>query len=110
LLTEVDIANPGLTLLSGMYAQVHLHIAHGTPALLVPATALVVRSSGPQIITVARATSGETTIHFRPVTVGRDYGGTVEIQSGASEGMMVVSNPSADLEDGMRVRITGATK
>ena len=111
LLTEVDIANPGLTLLSGMYAQVHLHVGHGTPSLVVPATALVVRSSGPQIITVDPAPDGGgSMIHFRAVTIGRDYGGTVEIQSGASEGMTVVSNPSADLEDGMRVRIVAGGK
>ena len=108
LLTEVDIANPGFTLLSGMYAQVHLHFNHGTRALLVPATALVVNSNGTQLVTVDPAPAGKpTTIHFRPVTVGRDYGGTVEIQSGATEGMTIVSNPNADLSDGMQVQVVG---
>lgn len=108
LLTEVDIANPGLTLLSGMYAQVHLHFTHATPALIVPATALVVNSNGTQLVTIDPVTADNTTtIHFRPVTVGRDYGGTVEIQSGATEGMTVVSNPSADLSDGMKVQVVG---
>lgn len=106
LLTEIDIANPGMTLLSGMYAQVHLHLTRHAPALLVPATALVVRPQGPQIVTVDNAQPGQlTTIHFRPVTVGRDLGGTVEIQSGVTDGMPVVSNPSAELSDGMKVRI-----
>jgi RND family efflux transporter MFP subunit len=104
LLTEVDIVNPGLTLLAGMYAQVHMRLAYAAPALVIPAPALFVRSSGTQIVTVDHAEPGQpATIHFRPVVVGRDYGGTVEIQSGATEGMVVILSPSADLEDGMRV-------
>jgi membrane fusion protein (multidrug efflux system) len=106
LLTEVDIINPGTTLLSGMYAQAHLQLTHRAPALILPATALVVRSNGTQIITLDPPAGDQTsTIHFRSVVVGRDYGGTVEVQSGATDGMTVVSNPSADLVDGMKVKL-----
>ncbi len=106
LLTEVDVVNPGMTLLSGMYAQVRVHLTHRQPALILPATALVVRSNGTEIVTIDPPAADQTsTIHFRPVTVGRDYGGTVEVQSGVTEGMTVVSNPSADLVDGMKVRV-----
>jgi RND family efflux transporter MFP subunit len=105
LLTEVDIVNPGMTLLSGMYAQAHLHLTHRQPALILPATALVVRSNGTEVVTIDPPVGEQTAIHFRPVTVGRDYGGTVEIQSGVTNGMTVVSNPSADLVDGMKVRL-----
>jgi hypothetical protein len=42
------------------------------------------------------------------VVVGRDFGGTVEIQSGIEDGMIVVSNPNADLVDGMKVLIAPA--
>jgi RND family efflux transporter MFP subunit len=106
LLTEVDIVNPGGTLLSGMYAQAHVHLTHRQPALILPATALVIRSSGTEIITMDPPAGDQTsTIHFRPVTVGRDYGGTVEVQTGVTEGMTVVSNPSADLVDGMQVKV-----
>jgi RND family efflux transporter MFP subunit len=106
LLTEVDIVNPGMTLLSGMYAQAHVHFTHRQPALLLPATALVIRSNGTEVVTIDPPAADQTaTIHFRPVTVGRDYGGTVELQSGVTDGMTVVSNPSADLVDGMKVRV-----
>jgi RND family efflux transporter MFP subunit len=106
LLTEVDIVNPGMTLLSGMYAQVHLHLTHHAPALILPSTALMVRATGTQVATVDNTLPGQTaTIKFVPVTVGRDYGGTMEIQSGVTDGMPVISNPSADLVDGMKVRI-----
>jgi hypothetical protein len=42
-----------------------------------------------------------------PVTVGRDYGGTVEIQ-GVPAGTVVVSSPSADLSDGQKVVVVKA--
>ena len=106
LLTEVDIVNPGMTLLSGMYAQAHVHLTHRAPALIVPSTALVVRPTGPQVIAIDTPGADQTTlIHFKPVIVGRDYGGTVEVQSGLAEGMTVVANPSADLVDGMKVKL-----
>lgn len=105
LLTEVDIVNPAGTLLSGMYAQAHVHLTHREPALILPATALVIRSNGTEVITIdPPANDQTTTLHFRPVTVGRDFGGTVEVQ-GVAEGMTVVSNPSADLVDGMKVKV-----
>lgn len=106
MLTEVDIANPGFVLVPGMYAQVQLHLTRRTPALIIPASALVVRSAGTQVAVVDNPGAGATTaIHLVPVVVGRDFGGTVEIQSGLSEGANVVSNPSADLTDGMNVHV-----
>lgn len=106
LLTEVDITNTGGTLLSGMYAQVHLTLTHRAPALILPATALVVRSNGTQVITLDSSAPGQlATLHFVPVTIGRDYGGTVEVQSGVTDGMTVVSNPSAELVDGMKAKV-----
>jgi RND family efflux transporter MFP subunit len=109
LLTEVDIVNPGMALLSGMYAQVHLHLAHTKPSLLVPATALLVRSNGPQVAVVDRGADGQPgTVHFQSVIVGRDLGGAVELRSGVSEGASVVANPGAELNDGMRVQVAAA--
>ena len=112
LLTEVDIVNPGMTLLSGMYAQAHLQLTHRAPALILPATALVVRSSGTQVDrrSIPPRRDQTSTIHFRPIVVGRDFGGTVEVQSGATDGMTVVSNPSADLVDGMKVKLARRAK
>jgi RND family efflux transporter MFP subunit len=110
LLTEVDVVNPGLALLSGMYARVQLHLERQTPALMLPATALVVRPSGTGVITVDGTETGKAaTVRFQPVVVGRDHGGTIEIESGVTEGMSVVSNPTIDLEDGTPVRIAAPT-
>ncbi|MEO7085244.1 MAG: efflux RND transporter periplasmic adaptor subunit [Gemmatimonadaceae bacterium] len=106
LLVEVDIANPGLSLLTGMYADVHLHLTRTAPSIILPASALVIRSNGTEVAVVDDAQPGHTTtVHLRPVVVGRDLGGTIEIQSGITEGMPIVSNPTADLQDGMKVKV-----
>jgi len=50
-------------------------------------------------------------IHLKSVTVGRDYGATIEILNGISEGTVLVTDPNADLAEGMRVKIvTGVAK
>jgi len=112
LLTEVDVANPGAVLLPGMYARVRLHLAGGTPPLVIPASALVAGGAGAQVMTVdgPGARGDTTTIHVRPVQVGRDYGATVEILDGIADGTVVVVNPSADLADGSRVRVATASE
>jgi RND family efflux transporter MFP subunit len=107
LLTEVDIANPGFALLPGMYAQVRLQFPMTTRSLIIPAAALVIRSQGTQVMVVDSAGRGDiATIHLRPVQIGRDYGSTMEILSGVTEGTRVVANPTAELLDGMRVKVT----
>jgi RND family efflux transporter MFP subunit len=106
LLTEVDVPNRDFVLLPGMYAQVRLQFPRVTPPLLLPATALVIRSSGPQVMVVERERGGTTaTIHFRSVQIARDYGSTVELASGLTDGQTVVLNPNTDLVEGTRVRI-----
>ncbi|MEO6878970.1 MAG: efflux RND transporter periplasmic adaptor subunit, partial [Gemmatimonadaceae bacterium] len=106
MLTEIDVANPGFVLVPGMYAEARLHLTRRTPALIVPASALLVRADGTQVVVVdSSGPSQSATIRFVPVVVGRDFGGTVEIQSGLNDGAKIVSNPTADLVDGMRVHV-----
>ena len=110
LLTEVDVDNPGAVLVPGMYARVRLHLAGATPPLVIPASALVVRGAGPQVMVVDRtgAQADSGVVHLRSVQVGRDYGATVEILGGIADGATLVANPSTELEDGTRVRISTA--
>jgi RND family efflux transporter MFP subunit len=106
LLTEVDIANRDFALLPGMFARATLHFPRVTPPLVLPSSALVLRSAGPQVMVVETGTTtGQGTIHLRSVKVGRDYGSTVEIASGIIDGMSIVTNPNADLVDGQKVKI-----
>jgi RND family efflux transporter MFP subunit len=109
LLTEIDVPNPGFSLLPGMYANVTMHLVQRTPPMLLPASALVIRSSGTQVMVLDNTQPGQlATVHLRPVGIGRDYGGTIEV-TGLAAQTPVVADPSADLVDGMRVRIATAT-
>ena len=106
LLTEIDVPNRDFALLPGMSAQATLHFPRTTPPLLLPASALVIRSSGVQVMVVENQPgSSAATIHFRAVKLGRDYGATVEVAEGLIDGTTVVLNPNADLVDGSRVRV-----
>ena len=86
LLTEVDIVNPGGVALGDVRAGASAsHDA--APSLILPSTALVVRSSGTQVVIVEPSQPGQVaTIRFVPVTIGRDFGGTIEVQSGVQDG------------------------
>jgi len=104
LLTEVRVANPKGVFLPGMYAQVQLAIGAGTPPLRVPATALVIRDGPPQVVTV----TPDSTARYRTVTISRDLGSWVEVTGGLAQGVHIVINPPADLQDGARVRVASA--
>jgi len=107
LLAEIDIPNRDFAILPGMYAQVTMHFPRATPPLLVPASALVIRSSGPQVMVVNR-TGRTATVHLQRVTIGRDYGSTIEIIDGLVDGSTIVTTPNADLDEGSVVRAISA--
>jgi membrane fusion protein (multidrug efflux system) len=110
LLTEVDVANRDLALLPGMFARATLQFPRVTPPMLLPASALLFRSGGAQVAVVEGSlTGGPAVLHFRPVQIARDYGSTVEISTGVTDGTTVVLNPNADLADGVKVRVLAAT-
>jgi multidrug efflux pump subunit AcrA (membrane-fusion protein) len=67
----------------------------------IPATALVIRAEGPQVVTV----TGDQKAHYQRVVIGRDYGGTVDILSGLEPGATLVLNVPDDLKEGESVRV-----
>jgi RND family efflux transporter MFP subunit len=110
LLTEIDVPNRDFALLPGMYAQARLRFPRVTPPLLLPSSAIVIRSSGPQVMVVERTTAGSAVVKLRPVQISRDYGSTVEIASGLIDGMSVVLNPNTELVEGTKVRIAETSR
>jgi RND family efflux transporter MFP subunit len=99
LLTEIDIPNPNGALQPGTYCEVELHIPHETPALLVPAEAIIFNRNGLQVAVVEDGVA-----HIRKVSVARDLGTQVEVRDGVKPGDLVVLNPPVELEDGSRVQ------
>jgi RND family efflux transporter MFP subunit len=101
LLAEVDVENRSGELLPGSYTQVHLNVSRAAPALIVPVSALILEPDGLHIATV----DDNHHAHILRVTPGRDFGATVEILSGLSEGQPVISNPPDSLTEGEEVRV-----
>jgi RND family efflux transporter MFP subunit len=101
LLAEVDVPNRNGTLLPGGYAQVHLEVKVSGTRLQVPVNAMLFRSEGLRAVTV----DASHKIHLRPVTVGRDYGTTLEVLQGLEAHDWIVLNPADSLEEGQEVRV-----
>ncbi len=106
LLIEVDVDNPTGELLPGAYAEVHLKIPPGSPYLIVPVSALIFRSAGLQVGIVRNGDRAELV----PITVNRDLGNEVEVNSGLAANDSVIINPPDSLITGEAVRPVAATE
>ena len=100
---EIDVPNPEHLLVPGMYVEVGFRIDN-RGLTQVPAAALVFHSGQPQVAVVDRA----STVHFRNVTIARDDGNSIELQSGVSAGARLVLNLSNQIVDGQKVRVAAA--
>ena len=99
LLTEVHVINRTRRLLPGMFAQVAFIVPVGAPTLRIPAIALIVRGEGTLVARVQ-----DNVVQLVPVTLGRDFGTSVEVLDGVAAGDALVVNPVESLSDGLRVR------
>ena len=104
LLTEVQIKNSAYQLMPGMYATVKFSVAQAEPPVRIPATALVIRADGPQVVTVTE----DQKAHYQKVVIGRDYGGQVDIISGLEAGATLVINIPDGLQEGQSVSVQPA--
>ena len=104
LLAEIDVPNPSGILSPGLYCTVELHIPRKTPALIVPADAVVAGATGLHVAVVRNGT-----VRLQKVTVARDFGTTVEVRDGVTAGDTVVLNPMVNLVEGDRVNAPTAT-
>lgn len=102
---EVDIPNPNLMLLPGMYVQVSFEM-HRSSLLEIPASAMLFRSDGPQVAVVDD--SGQ--VKFHDVTIAVDNGDVVDIGSGLSPDDRVALNISSQIADGDHVNVIDTEK
>jgi RND family efflux transporter MFP subunit len=105
LLAEIDIPNPDGALTPGTYCSVELQIPRKTPSLSVPADAIIFNRDGMQVAVV---TDGKAEI--RKVSVKRDLGTRLEVDSGIKVGDQVILNPPVTLVHGSRVQLKTESK
>jgi RND family efflux transporter MFP subunit len=101
LLTEVDVPNHNGALLPGGYAQAHLQVKVTGARLALPVNALLFRSEGLRAVVV----DANHRAHLRAITVGRDYGTTLEVLQGLDPNDWIVLNPADSIDDGQEVRV-----
>ena len=102
--TEVQVNNPNLKLLPGMFAQVKFVLNRAMAPLMIPANALVSRSEGSMVAIVG----ADQKVHYQKVAIGRDYGTEVEITSGLEGNEQLVVNPTDEIGEGTRVKAVPA--
>jgi RND family efflux transporter MFP subunit len=113
MLIEVQIANPELVLMPGMYAQVRFDNVRSNPPMLVPGEALIVHGKGAQVAVlqnlapederkISRTPDRQKAkrIHLQTISIGRDYGTEIEIVGGLKGGEYVVVNPGDSVQEG----------
>ncbi len=105
LLTEILVSNHDGKLFPGAHAMVRVNLASGANPVIVPVNTLLFRNE--QGVQVGLIDSNGI-VRLANVTVGRDYGTTVEIVHGLSETDDVIINPSDSLEPGIKVRVAKA--
>ncbi|HJT87549.1 MAG TPA: efflux RND transporter periplasmic adaptor subunit [Bryobacteraceae bacterium] len=103
LLTEVDVDNPTGELLPGAFVNVHLKLDSKAAAVTLPSDTLLFRSEG---LRVGVVRNGHAVLV--PITIGRDFGRSVEVISGVGPRDQVILDPSDSLTSGTEVRVRQA--
>jgi RND family efflux transporter MFP subunit len=102
---EVDIDNSGDRIKTGAYIFVHLSVPGASPktaaSVVIPANTLLFRSEGLRV-GVVRSNQAELV----PISIGRDYGSTVEVTAGLRPSDQVIVNPSDSLTTGTPIRVS----
>ncbi|MBI3830841.1 MAG: efflux RND transporter periplasmic adaptor subunit [Planctomycetes bacterium] len=96
---EIDLPNADGKLLHGMYAKVLLDLERHANVLAVPTSALLSEGQERFVLVV----QDETAVR-KPVKVGIEEGGRVEVLEGLSEADQVVVNPKAGVAAGAHVK------
>jgi RND family efflux transporter MFP subunit len=101
---EIDIENAKDEIKTGAYVQAHFKAVKVPNApegpLTIPANAILFRSEGLRAA-VVRGDKAQLV----PITIGRDFGSTLEVTSGLSTGDKIILNPSDSLTSGTPVKI-----
>jgi RND family efflux transporter MFP subunit len=101
LLTEVDVPNKDGRLLRGSFAEVHFSPKTTAEKVTVPVNAMLFRREGAQLAVVG----ADNKVQLRSITIGRDYGTTLEVLGGVTFEDRIIINPADSLEDGQTVNV-----
>lgn len=96
---EVDVPNPKLELLPGMFVMSTFRTSRAHPPLRVPAAGLTFGPSGAEVAVIGP----DNRVQLMPVTIGRDLGNEVEIASGLTGNETIALNVGSQIASGDKV-------
>jgi RND family efflux transporter MFP subunit len=96
---EVDVDNSKGVLRPGAYVFVHFHLPAIGNTVTIPSNTLLFRAEGLRVGVVR-----DDHVQLVPVTIGHDFGNSVEITSGLTSADEIVLDPSDSLVGGTVVR------
>jgi multidrug efflux pump subunit AcrA (membrane-fusion protein) len=116
--TEVDVANPALVLIPGMYAEVNLTLDRKRNALAIPVAAVDIDgvdersdaepaspgSPGAGKSGTVMVVTADNQVDIRKVVLGLETANRLEVRSGLRDGELVVIGNRGMLQPGQRVR------
>lgn len=106
LLAQFLADNKNHELLAGGYTEVHFTMPLSDKLIRLPVNTLLFRKEGLQVATVNQ----DNRVVLKSVTISRDFGNEVEINSGIEVGDKIILNPADSIFDGERVRIVEKNK
>jgi RND family efflux transporter MFP subunit len=99
--TELDIPNPNGILSPGAFASAVFNLRSPMAPLVLPSNTLIFQSAGMQVGIVDQ----NNRVQLRDITIGRDFGTSVEVLSGVKPTDAVITNPSDSLNAGTQVAV-----
>lgn len=107
--TEVDVPNPALVLIPGMYAEVNLTLDRHEKVLAVPVIAVDMDASaaaapGAEQSGQVMVVTPNNRVERRKVSLGLETSNRVEVRSGLNEGDSVVLSGRSSLQAGQEVQ------
>jgi len=105
LTAEADVDNSNGHLLPGAYVFVHLQLPGNSHSVTLPSNALLFRAEGLRVAVIR-----QNHVVLAPISIGRDYGNTVEVTSGLTPQDAVVLDPPDSLAAGAQVNIVQPRK
>jgi RND family efflux transporter MFP subunit len=98
--TEVDVPNPSLLLIPGMYAEVNLTLDARKGAIAAPVMAVDREGAAGQVMVV----TANNRVEVRKVELGLETADKIEVRSGLNQGDMLVLSGRSSLQPGAEVR------
>ena len=100
LLVQLKAHNTHNELFAGSYSEVHLKLP-AINSVILPVNTLIFRSKGMQVATI----DGNHKVNIKSITIGNDFGDTVEIVAGVQANETIILNPPDSLMNHQVVRV-----